>query len=148
MREDEYRYAERVLYRHKDTVKKCAELAVEIAALRAKGDVQGQSYDACVGVHGSVSAPVERYVEEVLKLERRLKRMTRRVRAVENLREDLRNGSVITVTRPRNLLRILEDYYMAGATLFEFLSLTHWVRSTFYVRRRELVMIAGEYLRA
>ena len=148
MLEAEYRYAERVLYRHKASVKKCAEMGSEIAGLRAKGDVQGQSYKSCAGVHGGVSDPVARHVEEVMKLERRLRRMMRRVQAVESLREDLRAGKVITITSPRNLLKILEDYYIAGATVSEFLASTHWVRSTFYVRRRELVMIAGEYLRA
>ncbi|MBQ3447314.1 MAG: hypothetical protein IJG37_06710 [Synergistaceae bacterium] len=148
MRECEYRYTERVLYRHKDTEKKCEELALEIAELRVKGDVQGQRYNACAGVHGSVSDPVARHVEEVLRMERRLRRMSRRMRVVESLRDDLRNGGVVTVTHPRNLLRILEDYYIAGSTVLEFLELTHWVRSTFYVRRRELVMVTGEYLRA
>lgn len=147
MREGEYRYTERVLYMHKDTVRKCAEIALEIATLRAKGDVQGQSYKACAGVHGGVSDPVARHVEEVLRMERRLRRMCRRVKAIESLRDDLRSSSVITVTRPCNLLRILEDYYLAWSTVLEFLEKTRWVRSTFYVRRRELVMIAGEYLR-
>ena len=148
MLEAEYRYAERVLYRHKDSVKKCAEMASEIAELRAKGDVPVQSYKACAGVHGSVSDPVARHVEEIMRQERRLQRMVRRVQAVESLREDLRNGAVITITSPRNLLKILEDYYMAGTMVSDFLTSTHWVRSTFYMRRRELVIITGEYLRA
>ena len=83
-----------------------------------------------------------------MRLERRLRRMTRRVIAVESLREDLRKGAVVTITSPRNLQTILEDYYMAGSTVRDFLEMTHWVRSTFYVRRRELVIITGEYLRA
>ncbi|MBQ3399587.1 MAG: hypothetical protein IJG51_11915 [Synergistaceae bacterium] len=148
MREAEYRYVERVLYHHKDTEEKCAELAAEIDAMRAKGDARGQSYNACAGVHGGTSDPVARYVEEIMRQEKRLRRLARRVEAVEMLREDLRNGEVITVTSSRNLLRILEDYYLAGSTVMEFLRITRWVRSTFYVRRRELVMIAGEYLRA
>ena len=148
MTDEEYRYAERVLYRYKGQREKCAELASEVAILRERGDLRGQDYNACAGVHGSISDPVARYVEEVMKLEGRLRRMTRRVKAVDRLREDLRNRAVITITSPRNLLRILEDYYMAGVTVSDFLAVTHWVRSTFYVRRRELVMVAGEYLRA
>ena len=148
MTDEEYRYAERVLYRYKKQREKCAEMASEIAEMRAKGDVQVQNYNSCAGVHGRESDPVARHVEEVMKLERRLRRMMRRVKAVDRLREDLRAGKVITITSPRNLLKILEDYYIAGSTVSEFLAVTHWVRSTFYVRRRELVMIAGEYLRA
>ena len=148
MTDEEYRYAERVLYRYKKQSEKCAEMASEIAEMRAKGDVQVQNYNSCAGVHGRVSDPVARHVEEVMRLERRLRRMMRRVKAVDRLREDLRAGKVITITSPRNLLKILEDYYIAGSTVSEFLAVTHWVRSTFYVRRRELVMVAGEYLRA
>ena len=147
MTDEEYRYAERVLYQHKGTVMKCAELSAEIAEMRSKGDIQGQSYNSCAGVQGGVSDPVARHVEEIMRLERRLRRMTRRVLAVESLREDLRKGAVVTITSPRNLQTILEDYYMAGSTVRDFLEMTHWVRSTFYVRRRELVIITGEYLR-
>ena len=148
MTDEEYRYAERVLYGYKRQSEKCAEMVLEIADLRSKGDIHGQSYDVGVCVHGSVSDPVGRHVEEVMKREGRLRRMMRRVKAIECLRKDLESGKVITITSPRNLLRILNDYYIAGATVSKFLEITHWVRSTFYVRRRELVMIAGEYLRA
>lgn len=148
MTDDEYRYAEGVLYGYKRQAKKCEELAFEIATLSAKGDIHGQSYSASVGVHGATSDPVARHVEEVMTLERRLRRMMRRVEVIDRLREDLHSGEVITITSPRNLIKILEDYYMAGSTVSEFLAATHWVRSTFYVRRRELVMITGEYLRA
>ena len=33
-------------------------------------------------------------------------------------------------------------------TVSEFLSIHNWVRSTFHARKHELVLIAGEYLRA
>ena len=52
MTDEEYRYAERVLYQHKDSVRKCAEMASEIAEMRSKGDIQGQSYNSCAGVQG------------------------------------------------------------------------------------------------
>ena len=81
-----------------------------------------------------------------MKLEASLGRQMRRVKAVDQMRKDLEAGKVITITSPRNLLKILESYYVAGVSVREFLEITHWVRSTFYVRRRELVMITGEYL--
>ena len=148
MREKEYRYAERVMYGYKREAEKCAELAVKIATMREKGDVQGQNYRADINAHSLTSDPVARHVETIMKLEHRLSCLSRRVRAVDQLREDLTMESVITITSPRNLLRILEDYYIAQATVSEFLIQTHWVRSTYYVRRRELVMLMGEYLRA
>lgn len=148
MTDDEYRYAERVLYRYKRQAEMCAEMAFEMATLSAKGDIHGHSYSASVGVHGEKSDPVAWHVEELMMLERRLMRMMRQVEAVDRLREDLHSGEVITITSPRNLIKILEDYYIAGSTVSDFLAATHWVRSTFYVRRRELVMITGEYLRA
>ena len=148
MTDKEYRYAERVLYGYKGQAEKCAELRLKIAELRAKGDVQGQSYNFGSGVHSTVSDPVSRHVGEVMKLEASLRRQMRRVKAVDQMRKDLEAGKVITITSPRNLLKILEGYYVAGSTVREFLEATHWVRSTFYVRRRELVMITGEYLRS
>ena len=59
----------------------------------------------------------------------------------------LEKGRVITVTKPRNLLLILDGYYIPGLTVNEFLTVFSWSRSIFYVRRRELVMVTGEYLR-
>ena len=147
MREKEYRFTECVMYGYKGNVEKCAELAVEIDALREKGDVQGQNYNTDINVHGGTSDPVAHHVEKIMKLEHKLKRLLQRVRAVDRLREDLTTGNVITITKPRNLLKILDDYSIAKATVSEFLRLTHWGRSAFYVRRRELVILAGEYLR-
>ena len=148
MTDKEYRYAERVLYGYKEQAEKCAELRLKIAELRAKGDVQGQKYNFTAGGHSTMSDPVSRHVEEVMKLEASLRRQMRRVKAVDQMRKDLEAGKVITITSPRNLLKILESYYVAGVSVREFLEITHWVRSTFYVRRRELVMITGEYLRS
>ncbi len=136
------------MYGYKREAEKCAELAVEIAAMREKGDVQGQNYRADIKASGVMSDPVARHVETIITLERKLSCLSRRVRAVDQLREDLAKKSVITITSPRNLLRILEEYYIAQATVSEFLIQTHWVRSTYYVRRRELVILMGEYLRA
>ena len=147
MREKEYRFTECVMYGYKRDAEKCADLALEIDALRGNGDVQGQNYSADINNHGGVSDPVARHVEKIMKLEHKLKRLLRRVGAVTRLRENLTTENIITITKPRNLLKILDDYYIAKATVSEFLRQTHWGRSAFYMRRRELVMLAGEYLR-
>ena len=145
MTEKEYRYAERVLYSYRSNKEHAERLNEELRMLRRAGEVHGQQYGQTTA--GLKADPVARYVDEVMSLESRLKRVTRRVRAVERMREDLEKGRVITVTKPRNLLLILDGYYIPGATVNEFLTVFCWSRSIFYVRRRELVMVTGEYLR-
>lgn len=148
MTDDEYRYAEKVLYSYRRDNEKVSTLLAEIDILREAGSVRVQSYNGLVGnVHG-ISDPVASHVEKVMSLERRLKRVLRRVKAVDQMREDLQNDRVITITSKRNLLLILDGYYIPCLTVNEFLTAFCWSRSIFYVRRRELVMIAGEYLRA
>ena len=146
MTDDEYRYAEKVLYSYRRNVETCARMSEELRMLRASGDVHGQGYGQ-IARGGSVD-PVARHVDEILRVEARLKRILRRVKAVDEMRKDLREGNVITITSGRNLLLIMEEYYIAGITASEFLRVYSWSRSVFYVRRRELVMIVGEYLRA
>lgn len=145
MTEKEYRYAERVLYSYRSNKEQAERLNEELRMLRRAGSVHGQGYG--VRVAGLKADPVARYVDEVMSLESRLKRVTRRVRAVDRMREDLEKGRVITVTKPRNLLLILDGYYIPSLTVNEFLTSFCWSRSIFYVRRRELVMVTGEYLR-
>lgn len=146
MTDDEYRYAEKVLYSYRRNVETSERLSEELRMLRASGDVYGQSYGQIAT--GGSGDPVARHVDEILMLEARLKRILRRVKAVDEMRKDLREGNVITITSGKNLLLILDGYYIPCLTVNEFLTAFCWSRSIFYVRRRELVMIAGEYLRA
>lgn len=144
--EEWYKYTEKVLHSYRRNVESALGVQEEIDILRECGDIARMRY-AEGHSSGSVD-PVLLFVMRVEGLENKLKRIMRRVKAVEKLREDLRNGEVITVTKPRNLLRILTEHFIDGLTVTEFCRQTSWVRSTFYARRRELVMIAGEYLRA
>ncbi len=144
--EEWYKYTEKVLHSYRRNVESALRVQQELDILRECGSMAGMKY-AEGGISGSGN-PVLSYVMRAEGLENKLKRILRRVLAVERLREDLQNGGVITVTKPRNLLRILTEYYIDGLTVTEFLRQTSWVRSTFYARKRELVMIAGEYLRA
>ncbi len=148
MTEQEYRYAEKVLYSYRRDNEKASTLSAELEILREAGDVRVQSYNGLVENVQGISDPVASHVEKVMSLERRLKRVLRRVKAVDQMREDLQNDRVITITSKRNLLLILDGYYIPCLTVNEFLTAFCWSRSIFYVRRRELVMIAGEYLRA
>lgn len=142
----EYRYAEKVLYGYRGNAESVLRLSEELRILRECGDVHGQGYGQTAG--NGISDPVACHVASVIRIESQLKRIQRRVSAVDRMREDLQAGHVITITRPKNLLLILEEYYIPCVTLSEFLSVTHWSRSIFYVRRRELIIITGEYLRA
>ena len=148
MQGKEYRYAEKVLYSYRANVERASMLALELDILREAGDVKAQKYGQTPGNVSGIGDPVSSHVMEVLRLEARLKRVMRRVSPVNQLREDLEKGRVITITSPKNLLLILDKYYIAGSTVNEFLRVYRWSRSIFYVRRRELVMITGEYLRA
>ncbi len=144
--EEWYKYTEKILRSYRRNVESALRVQEELDILRECGDMAGMRY---AEGHASGSGdPVLSYVMRAEGLENKLKRIKRRVRVVERLREDLRNGEIITVTSSRNLLRILTEHYIDGLTVTEFLRITSWVRSTFYARRRELVMIAGEYLRA
>lgn len=146
MTEKEYRYAEKVLYSYRRDNEKASTLAAELDILREAGDVHGQSYGQRTG--GGSGDPVARHVEKVMSIESRLKRVLRRMKAVDRMREDLQKDRVITITSSKNLLLILDGYYIPRVTVSEFLSANNWTRSIFYIRRRELVMITGEYLRA
>lgn len=119
----------------------------ELAKLTARGDVNCQQYDQRVKRNNS-SDPVSRHAEAIINLEQKIAKYKSRVDAVDMLRDKLDRGDVSTITSPRKLLQLLDDHYIGGCSMVEFLRLNHWGRSIFYARRRELVTLAGDYLRS
>lgn len=140
-------YAEKVLYSYRLNKEREELLKAEIAELAGMLDVRGQNYSPDGVRQGKYTDPVASRYERIEAVEGRLKLVSKRVRAVEALREDLRIGCVDALTGTDKLLLLLEGYYMEQVPAKEFLRRAGWLRSVFYARRRELVMLAGEYLR-
>lgn len=142
----EYRLAEKVLSGYVKNVREAQKLMMEVSRLRDVGDIHAQSYEVNHG-SGGVSDPVASYVYRLMSVEHKLARLLRRIAVVDMLRGDLLAGNVITNTSPKNLLLVLDMYYISGFTVSEVVRFLRWSRSIFYVRRNELVSLTGEYLR-
>ena len=144
--EKRYKVAEKVLRGYSSNVDEATKLMEEVSRLRDGGDVHAQSYEVHTG-SGGVSDPVAEYVSRLMRAEHRLAVLMRRISVVDRLRADLLAGNVITTTSPRNLILILEMHYISGLTVSEVVSFLRWSRSIFFVRRKELLSLAGEYIR-
>ena len=143
--ETRYRYIEAFLkgyIRDSLSLLKCQN---ELAKLAVKGDVNCQQYDQRVKTINS-SDPVSRHAEAIINLEQKIARLKSRVDAVDMLRDKLDRGDVNAITSPRKLLQLLDDHYIGGCSMREFLRINHWGRSIFYARRRELLTVAEDYL--
>ncbi len=90
--EEWYKYTEKILRSYRRNVESALRVQEELDILRECGDMAGMRY-AEGHASGSVD-PVLSYVMRAEGLENKLKRIKRRVRAVERLREDLRNGEI------------------------------------------------------
>ncbi len=142
-----YKYAEKCLYSYRKNEAKALQLREEIGQLRETGDVRCQSYELQSGMNGVNSDPVGRYVESLERLEQQIFRLERKVKPIAGLRQDLKQGTVITVTSAKNLLLVMEGYYFECQTVSRFLSVMRWARSTFFNRRSELLSLTVEYLK-
>ena len=148
MSDDEYyRYAEKCLYGYRRNEERAEQLREELRQLRDAGDVKAQSYGLQNSGAGGYSDPVGMYVENIERAEHALHRLERKVKPIARLRNDLQEGSVITVTSPHNLIRVMEEYFFENKKVMEFLRITRWGRSTFFNRRYELVSLTLENLR-
>lgn len=110
------------------------------------GDVKCQQYSQEKKVGGN-SDPVACHVDKIIALERKIYKLSTQINAIDRLREDLKNETVITLSNPANLLLILNEYYINVLRQREFLRMVRWSRAIFYARRNELIIIAGNYLR-
>ena len=147
MTEDkEYRQAEKVLKWYVRNVDESQKLMAEVSLLRDGGDVHGQSYEVHRG-SGGISDPVAGYVSRLMSAEQRLSGLMNVILAVDRMRADLLSGNVITTTSPRNLYLVLEMHYVKGMSASAVVRVLRWSRSIFFVRRRELLSLTGEYLR-
>lgn len=137
-----YRHAEKCLRGYKINTARLEQLRAELIDLQAESDIHAQDYKGRV-MSGAVGAdPVSSYVHRVMNIEHRISVLERYTLPVQQLREDLQRS---TDTASRNMLLVLEQYYLAGVPMTRLLEVTGWNRSTFYSRRLSLVTLAVSY---
>ena len=138
-----FRLAEKCLYDYHSNLKRIEILLEDLRALRASGDVHGQSYQNS-GTHSEISDPVARHVEKIQSLENQIKRLQHNTVPITHLIDDLRKFRQSKMIK--DFRQILELFYFGGCTLSETADELHLSTKTISRRRRSLIFRAIGYL--
>ena len=138
-----FRLAEKCLYDYHSNLKRVEILLEDLRALRASGDVHGQSYQNS-GNHSEISDPVARHVEKIQSLENQIKRLQHNTVPITNLIADIEK---IRHSRKNEEYRqILIMFYFSDYSLTEVADELHMSMRTISRRRRSLVFKTIGYL--
>lgn len=140
---DSYRYTESFLYGYIRNIESYDALTAEIEILRNSGDVRAQSYE--ISSHSTgFSAPVEKYLHVLLKLEDKLLRLERKILPVRELHQELIDEQ--TDQRQAQQLIIMEKYYFENIPARQIQRDYKMPQWTFRQCRKELVYYLREML--
>ena len=137
-----YRHVEKCLRGYKINTARLEQLRAELIDLQAESDIHAQDYSGRMMSVAVGADPVSSYVQRKLTLEHRIFVLEKHTQPIKLLREDLQRS---TDSASRNMLLVLEQYYLAGVSMTRLLEVTGWNRSTFYSRRLSLVTLAVSY---
>lgn len=139
-----YRELEAYLYAYRELCVKEEALREVMRLLDSGGDVHGQKWSGVITDGGLPGSPVSMWYEACEKCGGELERIARITEGIRRMREDLRERSRYS-PKCWDMLGILEAVYMAGVSFGEYVRGRDDER-TQYRRRRELVMMTGEYI--
>lgn len=138
-----FRLAEKCLYDYHSNLKRIEILLEDLRALRASGDVHGQSYQNS-GNHSEISDPVARHVEKIQSLENQIKRLQRSTAPITKLIDDL--DKIKRARLSEDYRQILKMFYFGNYSLCEVADELHVSIWTILRRRRSLVFKTIGYL--
>ena len=143
---EKFRYAEKCLYGYKRNMACLDILRQDLKLERAGNDVHAQNYQLTFGFSGEPSSPVQKYVEKLETLERRIKYLERWTVPISRLLKDLNSSYSLTGSKNADLLQIVKLMYMGETQAKRVKIELKLSERTFTRRRRELVRLAIGYL--
>ena len=140
-RDDLFKLTEKRLFRYSDNLEKLAELKTELEALRSKGDIKAQQYSV-IGYNSGAGDPVAEYVNKLLKLETKLKKLKSEVSSVSKFISDMEEEKS---PASRNVLLFIRLFYIDKHSVKEIADGLKIPRRTLYARRRQIVKKCSKY---
>lgn len=134
------------MYEYKRNVACLEVLRGDLQVLKSSTDVKAQSYEVMFGNNMLPSDPVVTHFTKIETVENRIKQLERWTSPIRKLEEDLNAPYVLENSRSKELLEILRLYYFGGNAIDLVTSELKISRSPFFRRRRELVLMAINYL--
>ena len=123
-------------------------LRKDLQVLRARGDVQVQNY---VRVYQNdsktnFSDPVVAHVEKIQKLEEEIEKLKRVTEPLTKMIQDLKSPYATEQSLNSDFIKILGLWYFGRNPLSTILDITGWSRAGFFRKKKQLHVLARNYL--
>jgi len=143
---NKFRYAEKCLYEYKRNIAALDVLRDDLKIERASTDVHAQSYQLSFGFNSEPSNPPESRLIKIENLESKIKLLERRTKPITQLMADLNAPENLKGSDNKLLLDILKLLYFGKNTINAIMNELYISRRTFARKRRDLVLLAADYL--
>ncbi len=140
-----FRHAEKCLYEYKRNLACIDILKEDLRVLKATTDVNAQNYDKPFTKNNSPSDPVAQHLIKLEQIEVRIKLLERWTKPIERLIADL-SSDVLDGSKKKGLLQVLKLFYFGNNVPDPVMEELNISRRAFFRKRRELVLMAIDYL--
>jgi len=143
---NKFRRAEKYLYEYKRNLAAIEILTEDLRVERASCDVHAQNYQLAFGFNSEPSNPPEARVVKLESLENKITMLERYTKPITHLIDDLSTSDNLQGSDNKLLLDILKLLYFGKNTVEAILDELCIARRTFSRKRRDLVLMAAQYL--
>ena len=143
-------YVEKCLERYPSNLTRIEVLRKDLYVLRASSDVHAQNYLTIRSndsvQRGDHSDPVVAYVLKIEKLEEEIERLKRITEPISKMIQDLKTPYATEDSLNNDFIKILGLYYFGRNPVQIVVELTQWSRAGFFRKKKQLTLLARNYL--
>ena len=143
---DKFRYAEKCMYEYKQNMACIEILREDLRVERAGTDVHVQNYQYTFNFTGDPSNPVQARLMKIEQLEERIRKLERWTKPITMLKSDLTSSESLDTSHNKELYEVMELMYFGNNQPDAIIEELKIAKRTFTRRRRNLVLIAINYL--
>ena len=143
---DKFRYAEKCMYEYKQNMACIEILREDLRVERAGTDVHVQNYQYTFNFTGEPSNPVQARLMKIEQLEERIRKLERWTKPITMLKSDLTSSESLDTSHNKELYEVMELMYFGNNQPDAIIEELKIAKRTFTRRRRNLVLIAINYL--
>lgn len=143
---DKFRFAEKCLYEYKRNLACLEILHSDLHIARVGLDVKAQSYQLTLDFTGDVSDPVSARLIKIEGIEERINKLERITKPITNLIKDLNGDDVLNGSHNKDLMQVLRLLYFGKNTPEKIMQELNIAKTTYFKRRREIVLAAICYM--
>ena len=120
----------------------------DLSELRASSDVHAQNYLVIRNKDSKIrhSDPVVSYVLKIERLEEEIKRLQRITEPISKMIQDLKTPYASEDSLNNDYIKILGLYYFGRNPVQIILDITQWSRAAFFRKKKQLALLAKNYL--